>query len=93
MKKLKLLFVVNIKASVFISCNKDDNTPTDETFTLNIRGIKVVITIEPKTDNNALTPFLLNQLNLDVSFTADVASATHSYAQNLGSFLTGSATR
>ncbi|MEJ6733995.1 MAG: MBOAT family O-acyltransferase [Flavobacteriales bacterium] len=69
------------------------NAPTGETFPLNIRGRKVVITIEPNPDNSPLTPFLLKPLILDVSPSADVATATHSFAQNLGSFPTGTATR
>lgn len=69
------------------------NAPTGETFPLNIRGRKVVITIEPNPDNSPLTPFLLKPLILDVSPAADVAPATHSFAQNLGSFPTGTATR
>jgi hypothetical protein len=43
--------------------------------------------------NSPLTPFLLKPLTLDVSPAADVAPATHSFAQNLGSFPTGTATR
>ena len=68
------------------------NAPTGETFPLDLRGRKVVISIEPSPDNSP-NPFLLKPLLMDLSATAALAPATHNFGQNLGSFPTGTVTR
>ena len=68
------------------------NAPAGETFPLDIRGRKVVISIEPNPDNSP-APFLLKPLILDVSANAATAPTTHNFVQNLGSFPTGTVTR
>lgn len=69
-----------------------NNAPMGETFPLDIRGRRVVISVEPVPDNSP-APFLLKPLIADVASDAATAPATHNFAQNLGSLPSGTITR
>lgn len=66
--------------------------PAGETFPLDIRGRRVVISVEPVPDNSP-APFLLKPLWLEVASDAATAPTAHDFAQNLGTVPTGSVTR
>lgn len=66
--------------------------PAGETFPLDIRGRRVVISVEPVPDNSP-APFLLKPLWLEVPADAATAPATHNFAQNLGTVPSGSVSR
>ncbi len=68
------------------------NPPTGETFPLDLRGRRLVISIEPSPDNSPNT-FLLKPLLIDLSATANLALSTHNFVQNLGSLPAGTVTR
>ena len=69
-----------------------NNTPAGETFPLDVRGRRVVISVEPVPDNSP-APFLLKPLISDLASDAATAPSTHNFVQNLGSIPTGTATR
>lgn len=69
-----------------------NNAPMGETFPLDIRGRRVVISVEPVPDNSP-APFLLKPLIADVAADAATAPTVHSFVQNLGSIPTGTITR
>ena len=69
-----------------------NNAPSGETFPLDVRGRRVVISVEPVPDNSA-APFLLKPLISDLASDAATAPATHNFVQNLGSIPTGTVTR
>ena len=69
-----------------------NNAPAGETFPLDVRGRRVVISVEPVPDNSP-APFLLKPLISDLASDAATAPSTHSFVQNLGSIPTGTATR
>ncbi|OEK06389.1 anti-sigma factor [Roseivirga misakiensis] len=66
--------------------------PAGETFPLDIRGRRIVISVEPVPDNSP-APFLLKPLLVDLATDAAVAPASHNFGQNLGSVPTGMVTR
>ncbi len=67
-----------------------NNAPAGETFPLDIRGRKVVISIEPFPDNSP-APFSLKPLVANAGM--DTAPSSYNFNQNLGSFPTGTVTR
>lgn len=69
-----------------------NNAPAGETFPLDVRGRRVVISVEPVPDNSP-APFLLKPLISDLASDAATAPTTHNFVQNLGSIPTGTATR
>lgn len=66
--------------------------PNGETFPLDIRGRRVVISVEPVPDNSP-APFLLKPLWVLLAADAATAPTAHSFDQNLGTIPTGSVTR
>lgn len=66
--------------------------PNGETFPLDIRGRRIVISVEPVPDNSP-APFLLKPLIADLAADAATAPTSHTFNQNLGSIPTGTVTR
>ncbi|MFY0593703.1 hypothetical protein [Roseivirga sp.] len=66
--------------------------PAGETFPLDIRGRRIVISVEPVPDNSP-APFLLKPLLVDLAIDAATAPTSHDFGQNLGSVPTGTVTR
>lgn len=67
-----------------------NNAPTGETFPLDVRGRRVVISVEPVPDDSS-SPFTLKPL-WAISGTA-TAPSKHLFEQNLGTLPTGTVTR
>ena len=67
-----------------------NNAPTGETFPLDVRGRRVVISVEPVPDD-AATPFAMKPL-WALAGTA-TAPSTHAFTQNLGTLPLGTVTR
>lgn len=67
------------------------NAPTGVTFPLDLRGAKLVISIEPNPDNSPM-PFKLKPLSHDVSQTV-APGDTYSMMKDLSSFPSGTVTR
>lgn len=66
--------------------------PAGESFPLDIRGRRVVISVEPVPDNSP-APFLLKPLWVELAADAATAPTSHNFVQNLGTIPTGSVTR
>jgi len=69
-----------------------NNAPAGETFPLDVRGRRVVISVEPMPDNSP-APFLLKPLAFDLAPDAETAPTAHTFDQNLGTLPTGTVTR
>ncbi|MEM9982952.1 MAG: hypothetical protein AAF734_10685 [Bacteroidota bacterium] len=69
-----------------------NNAPTGETFPLDVRGRKVVISVEPVPDNSP-APFLLKPLEITLADDAATGPTQFSFERNLTSFPTGTVTR